>query len=313
MYRQANTAVRMKELLNSVFTQMREQKVENGIEALFEGLHRIRCETELHEWTTVVHSTALKHPLRELVHLDPITRRSFEKPRGYAGDAILMDMIYGLYDGSKENGSAIGHTIYEYNRQSDASSAVRTRRAMIARLIDETCEQRQNPRILSLACGHLREAELSEALQSKQVSKFLALDQDRKSLEVVRNSYSDLGIKALNVSVRDMLGGAMKLETCDLIYSAGLYDYLETKAARKLTCVLFDMLAPGGILLLTNFLPQIRSVGYMEAFMAWKLIYRTEAEIVDLISRIPRREVEKAQVFVERHENIGFVKVYKRF
>jgi len=29
------------------------------------------------------------------VHADPLTYRAFSKPRGYAGDAVMMDHIYG--------------------------------------------------------------------------------------------------------------------------------------------------------------------------------------------------------------------------
>ena len=31
-----------------------------------------------------------------MLHADPMARRSFEKPRGYAGDAVLLDDLYGL-------------------------------------------------------------------------------------------------------------------------------------------------------------------------------------------------------------------------
>ena len=38
----------------------------------------------------------LSYPLRGLVHQDPFTYRALSKPRGYAGDAVMMDYIYGL-------------------------------------------------------------------------------------------------------------------------------------------------------------------------------------------------------------------------
>jgi SAM-dependent methyltransferase len=302
---------RMKEVLDSVFSAMKDGNITAGMDGLFEGLNQTRRDTPPLEWNEAVEFTALKHPLRDLVHSDPITKRSFEKPRGYAGDAVLMDMIYGLYDSSTHSVSSVGQMIYEYLRQTDASSAVRTRRTIIARLIDEISEQRLNPRILSLACGHLREAELSESVRNRLVRKFLAIDLDRKSLEVVKQNYAVYGISAVNLSVRDIIRGKLRGERFDLVYSAGLYDYLETTVAKKLTRTLFDLLAEGGTLLITNFLPEIRSVGYMESFMDWRLIYRSEAEMVDLTSTIPRREIDKAQIFVERQENIGFVKLHK--
>lgn len=38
----------------------------------------------------------LSHFLRGLLHQDPFTYRAFSKPRGYAGDAVMTDYIYGL-------------------------------------------------------------------------------------------------------------------------------------------------------------------------------------------------------------------------
>src|SRR5215475_11877146 len=34
------------------------------------------------------------HPFAELVLQDPYSRRAREKPRGYAGDAVMLDYIY---------------------------------------------------------------------------------------------------------------------------------------------------------------------------------------------------------------------------
>ena len=36
------------------------------------------------------------HAVRDLLLNDPFTYRAFAKPRGYAGDAVMMDYIYGL-------------------------------------------------------------------------------------------------------------------------------------------------------------------------------------------------------------------------
>ena len=41
------------------------------------------------------------------------------------------------------------------------------------------------PKILSAACGHLREAQLSQAVKDKRICEYVGLDQDEASLEVV--------------------------------------------------------------------------------------------------------------------------------
>jgi hypothetical protein len=54
--------------------------------------------------------------------------------------------------------------------------AVRHRRDLIAATIDETCAARPGARILSVACGHLREAALSDAVMTGALSTLIALD-----------------------------------------------------------------------------------------------------------------------------------------
>ena len=73
------------ELLNDVYDRIRTNGITEAMTDLFHGLRDIRLSLSRQEWDTTVRSTLLTHPLRTLVHSDPFTRRSFLKPRGYAG------------------------------------------------------------------------------------------------------------------------------------------------------------------------------------------------------------------------------------
>ena len=42
-------------------------------------------------WSAFANEDCIAHPVREFLHQDPFTRRSFQKPRGHAGDAVLID------------------------------------------------------------------------------------------------------------------------------------------------------------------------------------------------------------------------------
>ncbi len=44
-------------------------------------------------WDRVV-TTLRNHPLHSDLMLDPYVNRAFHKPRGYAGDAEMMDLVY---------------------------------------------------------------------------------------------------------------------------------------------------------------------------------------------------------------------------
>ncbi|WP_298429110.1 class I SAM-dependent methyltransferase [Ottowia sp.] len=138
-------------------------------------------------------------------------------------------------------------------------------------------------KILSVACGHLREVELSTHARAGDFDTFVAMDQDVESLRTLQADYGTLGIQACPASVRDLLKGRvapiLQSPPFDLIYAAGLYDYLDEEAARALTAMLFARLKPGGRLLVTNFMPDLPDSAYMEAMMDWWLIYRGDEDM----------------------------------
>jgi extracellular factor (EF) 3-hydroxypalmitic acid methyl ester biosynthesis protein len=145
--------------------------------------------------------------------------------------------------------------------------SVALRRELIADRIDEIANTRQHIEILAVACGHLREAELSEALRAGKVARFVATDQDDASLDVVRQYRHEINgcIEPRRLTVKDFIAKKHKLGQFDLIYAAGLYDYLDAKTASRLTKRLFELLKPGGRILVGNFLEGLWELPYMEA------------------------------------------------
>ena len=245
-----------------------------------------------------------------LLHKDPFTYRAFSKPRGYAGDAEMMDYIYGREEQwPAPDTDAIGRHIFNFTTQAPASEGVRSRRAFIASRIDRLAEEKRRPHILSIASGHLREANLSAAVRRRKTGRIVALDADAQSLAEVKRSYGIYGIETVTASIREMLGNHRRPGEFDLVYSTGLFDYLNQRLGQRLVASMFRMLRPGGQLLVANFLPAIRDVGYMETFMDWNLVYRTRSEMVDLTSDIPERDVKEVSVFSEECRNIVFLQM----
>jgi len=68
---------------------------------------------------------------------------------------------------------------------------------------------------------------------------------------------------------------------------------------------------PGGQLVVANFMPGIRDVGYMEAFMDWRLIYRTRHDMTDLTMEIEEPEIRDLSLFTEESRNIIFLRLTK--
>lgn len=299
-------------LLNEAQEKIASHQVREGMEDLFNGLRDRRRSLDKKEWLAWVQAEALSHPVCGQIHSDPFTYRSFSKPRGYAGDGVLIDIVYKHDCFDMEAVTDIGKEIYEFTSNAPAAKAVRNRRQYIAGLIDTIAEENNEAAVLAIACGHLRECELSSAAQQGALGRYVALDHDPKNLAVIRRDYADLPIITRQSSLRDILDGTFNGDRFDLIYSAGLCDYLPNPMARMLTSVLFDLLVPGGTLFLANFLPEIRDAGYMESFMAWNLIYRTENDLVDFIGDVAQDQIDRVDVMAEEEQNIAFMTVQRR-
>ena len=281
-----------------------------GLDDLFDHLDATRVGAPA-AWPSYAQA-CLEHPIRSFLHQDPFTYRAFSKPRGYAGDAVMMDYIYGLGDAVEAARSAtpIGRAIFEYMDSRPSARAVRYRRRLLARLIDAAAANGQG-RVFALAAGHLREVEFSEAVRTGRVQEFEAVDQDEASLAVVARDYARFGVQAQRGSVRQILTGRADAGQFDLVYAAGLFDYLAAPVAAALTCRLFDMTRPGGTLLIPNFLPGAPDRGYMESFMDWHLIYRNHADMRSLVNALPPASVADFTIFDDDDDTIVFLQVTK--
>ncbi len=301
----------IKDILDSIHDEIRAGYVEAGMENLICTLGEIHQKSDRDEWSGFA-KTCLSHPIKETLHEDPFTSRAFNKPRGYPGDAGLIDMIY--FPGSVDlsDVSEQSRSIFKYTTNSPACKAVRRRKKLLAEFIDDLSGKKEKPRALSIACGHLREGEIAASVTNNALGELIALDYDKKSLEVVKKNFREKPVSALHSSVFNILKRKETFTDMDFIYSAGLYDYLNAKTAKKLTEMLFDMLAPGGWLLVANFLEGIKDVGYMETYMGWQLKFRNEMDMLDMARGVPRRDIKRIEIFSEKEENITFMKLIRR-
>lgn len=282
---------------------------EGAMEQLCTRLSEIRrtCPNEV--WDQEIVPRCFRHPLREVVHQDPYTHRAYVKPRGYAGDAIMIDYIYSRC--APTGTSLLGKKVFDYTTGCSNAESVRARRDRIAVRIDEVAQVRKKPRILSIACGHLREVEQSKAVCDGLIGEFVAVDQDVESINFVKREYGRLGVRCVCSPIRDLLKGNIEPLRFDLIYATGLYDYLPDLMAKRLTKQLFKLLAPGGNLLVANFLPDSMGRGYMETFMNWRLTYRTVRELESLGEQIQVEEVSRAQSSQDEWGNIGYLEIVR--
>jgi hypothetical protein len=68
----------------------------------------------------------------------------------------------------------------------------------------------------------------------------------------------------------------------DMMYSAGLYDYLYQPVAQVLTQILCKSVKEG-LVIIGNFHPSNPTKTISELVADWRLIHRTEADMMDLV------------------------------
>jgi hypothetical protein len=245
-------------------------ETEAMVHVLTGHLNALRADP--HGWQEAM-AMLRSHELHRSMLADPYLARSFQRPRGYAGDAVLIDMIYDRI--SPSGTSVAGQRLFDVTTRSVASRAVALRRDH-GRLLAETAH-RARQRVCVLACGHFREG---DDLVGQDVSGFTLVDQDAESIAEVARKHGPGGarLEVANVFAFLRQAGLAGVQY-DLVYTLGLTDYLDDRAMTLMHRLLHRVVAPGGRAVVANFRAGLFFSGWMEAVMDWQLIYREPAEM----------------------------------
>jgi extracellular factor (EF) 3-hydroxypalmitic acid methyl ester biosynthesis protein len=245
------------------------------------------------------HGFYFRKQMWDVILASEFLARTNLKPRGYAGDSLMMRM---LYERGFRGGGLFAKFMHRHPIDTAAAQAVRNRRALIAGVITQARLRREpqgKTRVLSVACGPA--CELHEAVKTRDdvaELQFVLLDQDSAALDDARDTLNELEDRlgeALDVtlvrdSVRTLLRNldlTQRWGRFDLIYSMGLFDYLTPPVAQAVLRRLYELLVPGGELLIGNFHPQNPSRLYMEYWMDWSIYYRDQREFLELVRELP--------------------------
>lgn len=285
-------------------------RISNAMQKLCVLLNFIRESSSVLVWMKFCKSIP-SHPILALLLQDPFTKRARDKPRGYAGDAQLLDYIY--FFPKEEVISPLGLEVQRFTRGCTASFAVRERALTVSQIIDEMASQSsRHLKVLSIACGHARELASSDAFLSRKVT-FFGLDHDDTSLTEMHQQYQGFNVKSIHASIGKILKRE-KLQDVgefDLIYSCGLFDYLSDDVARKLIEVCFqELLGSNGRLIVVNFMDHFTR-GYVDAIMDWKLNYRTLFELSSLAKGLPSASVMHMELFTDSSNAVAFLDIAK--
>ncbi|RWO59016.1 MULTISPECIES: class I SAM-dependent methyltransferase [unclassified Mesorhizobium] len=302
-------------ILHITHQQIEQQKdPAEIIRRLMAHLEAMRTKVHPDVWQALM-PVVRDHPVLEYFLEDPLTRWSHDKPRGYSGDAQLLDYIYcdPHVAESVANASEVGKALYRHTKDVPSCVAARERRDLLTRYVDEIAT-RNGPQaeVLAIAAGHLREANRSAALQEGRLKRWVALDQDPQSVGLITRDFQGTAVEAIDGSVRTMLTRGHKLGKFDFIYASGLYDYLAHNVAVKLTKTCLQMLKPNGTFLFANYAEGNPDAGYRETFMNWVLLLRSEADMWNIINASVDRNTVEAQVFFGENRNVLYGVIEKR-
>jgi extracellular factor (EF) 3-hydroxypalmitic acid methyl ester biosynthesis protein len=239
--------------------------------------------------------------LMPILYACPMHRRAYDKPLGYAGDFRMME----LYFARRLTGDGMfGRFLHSIGQNYALGHTVVAREAVMHDAVEAVLRtEGQGPvRVLSLAAGPAIELRrlLEEDLAPKRPIELILLDQDAAAHEaasrrlrrtLLERASSNVSLTCLHFSVRQLLKPQTAeekrivgetLSNLDLVYSAGLYDYLPTHVAARLTHQVYAMLAPGGRFLLGNLVEAADTTWMMDYVMGWELQYRVDADMLAL-------------------------------
>ena len=285
---------RRDELEQEIFSGIEKRVVEEVLPSMqrFEDVSQ-----EVGEAEVAVHKSYVRRELHPIVLCSPFLYRTYTKPLGYAGDYEMVNMMLrNPYEGSSAFAKLLNFALLN-------TEPVVAHRNRIDYLIDKLrseCVRRVNrgkTRVFNLACGPAMEVQrfLRECEES-DLAEIDLLDFNNETLEYTRERIQEARmaggretqVRYFQRSVHQLLraatqGGEEEFTNYDVVYCAGLFDYLSQRVCKRLVELFCTMVRPGGIVIVTNVATSNPRKAWMEYVMEWNLIYRDESDMQDLV------------------------------
>jgi SAM-dependent methyltransferase len=230
-------------------------------------------------------------------HLAPNFRQSLDKPLGYPGDyRVMLDMYEPGYRGD----SAFARAFHKLGCEEPLGAAVCTRKDLLLDLQREEMERyaragHKGPfRATSLACGPCRE--VSEFVSKQDAwpcpAEWVLIDQEEEALSLAwREIHHAMALHPAPVQIHCLhlsFGQILRSPDVwgqdgeqDLIYAAGMMDYLPAPLAAQVLRAFYRHLRPGGLLAFANARQGAPSF-VLEYLADWTLLYRSPQDLLGL-------------------------------
>lgn len=225
----------------------------------------------------------------------PFMHRCRTKPLGYPGDFEVMRF---LYEKQFEGPTLFAKAVHLATVWTRGAQAVRTRKDLVKSKLCELIAARKGKepvRIVSVAAGPAQELyELLRETPEFEVPIEIAIfDQDKQALAFAHGRLARavdarhkgrIRLTFLHDSIKRLLNDPYifgDVGPFDVIFCAGLFDYLRFSTAATLCKHFYTNLAPGGVAYVGNMVPWNPCRWFLEHHLEWYLIYRTPEEMLE--------------------------------
>ncbi len=231
-------------------------------------------QRDMKEFRRLLHSAFLQSEFGDYV---------FRRPRGYPGDFVTQEMIWfgrtlggeHRYRGNTPLGKLLSALTFEMPACKAGEERIRWLQQRV---------RTGGKRLASIGCGSGIELWNQKDID---VCDVLLVDQDEGALERAKSQINGCIARTtfvrqnvLKFILRDSADESVSRR--DLVYSAGLFDYFDQPSAARLTQALWQMVAAGGCLVVTNAHPANPTRFWMEYVGDWFLKYKDETQMRSL-------------------------------
>jgi SAM-dependent methyltransferase len=215
---------------------------------------------------------------------DPMSRWSWERPRGLRADAELIDMVYGHASQRARirAASSIGRQVHAAVFALPSLAAMRNRVAVFRGIIDRAGEKAGEAHVLSIGAGHLRSAENWRA--GALPARWVALEPDPLAIPVLAGQH---GVEAVQGSIGSFIRRPRQHGQFDLITCGGTTDLMDDAGAARLAAAAYAALRPGGRIVLASTAQPLADRAYLDVFMDWRPGWRDEARLEHILAAAP--------------------------
>lgn len=253
---------------------------------------RLTNNFEKYDFIAQEYQTSIEHfkeRFRPYVEKSLFGTRANDWPQGYPGDHITLEYIY---KGFPQSPDLIGQYVDLYFMSRHLAVGVRERKDQLKNHVQEQLNKESCKTVLNVGCGSSRELYDIGLKLNDYNGKITCLDFDGDALTFSARTLASRMINLDKFEFRKM--NVLKLVnskfmnselgTFDLIYSAGLFDYIQDKGLKRIFGSMHKNLNEGGMIIAPFKDCEYYTIFDYHWLGNWDAFYqRTKVEVWDLL------------------------------